>query len=265
MDKLRLLNFVLFALHLFSCVFILANRDKVQEYAAKIGVYSSEITPDSGAQSYGYGFKFLGTVNLVYLIAAFFAITAAFHLIYALGANSFYGRMIAAGSNPLRWIEYSFTATIMVAILALTASVQSLQQLLLLVVATIVIMLLGGVIERAIRDRQLGYARQLTALAWLLELCVFFVIGAAFVSTIHQVNSVIGSQGGIPDWVYVILVSELLFYSAFGFLQLVQLVRAGRGRGQDFRKYEYGYHALSLLAKLTLGWTFYFGATRERK
>jgi hypothetical protein len=68
----------------------------------------------------------------------------------------------------------------------------------------------------------------------------------------------------IPNWVYVLLVAELLFFASFGFVSTTQVIRAYQNRPTTFRSYELAYHALSLGAKLTLGWVFFFGATKSQ-
>ena len=252
--------------HLASGVYILANIKKVPDNFREIQTYLSKVVIGDGANEYGYGFKEFAKANLPVMIAIFFIITAVFHLIYAYGRKTFYREYIENGVNPLRWLEYSITATIMTVIMALAATIQEVQQLMLIVVATVCIMLLGWVIEKSIADKQRQVAWGATGIAWFLQFAVFGVIAYAFISTIQEVNKKLAEEQReerIPGFVYAILISQLFFFSLFGFVSLRMLVQSGKGP-IDFYRYEVGYHSLSIISKLTLGWLFYAGALMER-
>lgn len=264
--RLQVFNVVMGCVHLFSGVYILANQDKVPANFRKIQTYTTRISVGEGAEDYGYTFAPAGTANLPVLIGAFFLITAFFHFLYAYGRQTFYRRFIQQGANPLRWLEYSVTATIMAVILALAATVQTTQQLVLIAAATVAIMLLGWVSEKGVATGSRGIALVAAVVAWILQLAVFGVIAYAFISTIRQVNKKLeGEQREerIPPFVYVILIAELILFSLFGVVSAVMLYRSGRGR-IDFFNYEVAYHSLSIISKLTLGWVFYVGTLMER-
>ena len=264
--NLQRYNLAMGAVHLFSGIFILANLNKVPENFREIQTYTSKVVIGDGANEYGYGFKKAAKANLPVLIAIFFIITAIFHFIYAYGKSTFYRKFISDGVNPLRWVEYSITATIMTVIIALAATIQETQQLALLVVATICVMLLGWVVEKSIADSERKVAWVSTGIAWLLQFAVFAVIAYAFISTIQEVNKKLEEEEReerIPGFVYAILIAELVFFSLFGFVSLRMLFKSGTGP-IDFYRYEVGYHSLSIVSKLTLGWIFYVGALMER-
>lgn len=266
-QRLQAYNVIMGCVHLFSGVYILANQSKVPENFRKIQTFSTRISVGEGAEDYGYTFAPATTANLPVLIAVFFLITALFHFIYAYGRQTFYREYIENGTNPLRWLEYSITASIMAVILALAATVQTTQQLVMILAATVAIMLLGWVIEKSIamKNRQVAYVS--TGIAWLLQVAVFGIIGYAFISTIQQVNKKLESEEReerIPSFVYAILIAELVFFSLFGVVSAKMLYKSGQGE-INFYNYEVAYHSLSIISKLTLGWIFYAGALMERE
>jgi hypothetical protein len=264
--KLQVFNILLFIAHAFSAIFIYMNRDKVQDFA-DIPVYRNVVEIDENNDNYGFKLVKAGTANIPILISVFFGITALFHLYYAIGANSYYKGFINQNYNPSRWFEYAITATIMIVILALTATVQDLPVLLAIIAMTVAIQLMGSIIEKSISSKSLWQAKMTTMVAWILQVVVFVIIGMAFIQTIKTVNDKLKKEQAknvIPDWVYAILGTELFFYSLFGFVSLSMLLAAIKGNNINFYRYEWGYHSLSVVSKLFLGWVIYFGTTQGR-
>jgi hypothetical protein len=252
--KLKWLNVALFALHIASAIFIFSRLGDISPRFTSMPVLAKTVVGEE---------KQLFVANLPVLICAFFLLTSMFHLFYAFSPS--YARTLEKGSNPLRWVEYSITATLMVVILALSANLQTFTTLVALAAASFAVMLIGGVVEQLIAKpdgERLSLAKWLTFVAWALQLAIFFVVGFVFVNTIRDVNNKLLSEAAtqtIPKWVYFILLSELCFFSLFGVVQLVQLRNVEKHGSVDFTRYEVGYHLLSLFAKLTLGWVFFAG------
>ena len=213
MKKLAALNAVLFLLHLFSAAYIYWNKEQVGVFLREIRLTRNEVEPGVDRQRSGtvYTIEDAGTANVVDMIAVFFAITSAFHFMYAIGYRGWYKNFIDQGWNPVRWIEYSVTASIMAMILALSATIADVMQLVLIATMVASIMLLGSVIEFCVRKGDAVAARLCTAIAWILQIVVFFVIARAFISTIGRVNALLEKREGeviqIPDFVYIILVA----------------------------------------------------------
>lgn len=261
-------NLSLFALHFASATYVFVNRNQVPDRFRKIKIFRQQVAPAGGnSMEYSFTNELVTTIDLTLLISTFFLITSLFHLSYFLGRNGWYARFLQQGWNPVRWIEYSITATIMVVIISLSGTLQDISSLIMVIVATSMIMLLGAAIERAMIKNDKFQADLLLKIGWILQIAVYLVIGIAFVTTIQAVNKKLTAEEAkdtIPDWVYVILIGQLVFFSCFGIVSLVQFYRKFRGNKIDFVKYERVYHMLSLAAKLTLGWVFFIGATNGR-
>jgi len=251
--RLKWLNLALCALHAASAIFIYSKLDTISPRFTAVPVLAKSVVSEE---------RQLFTVNLPLLICVFFFLTSMFHLYYAFSPS--YARMLAKGSNPLRWLEYSITATLMVVVLALSANLQTFTTLVVVAAASFAVMLIGGVVEQLLaKANGLGLAKWLTFVAWVLQLAIFFVVGFVFVNTIRDVNNKLSSEAQqlIPRWVYFILVAELVFFTLFGVVQFVQLVNVERQKSVSFVKYEVAYHMLSLFAKLSLGWVFFAGTS----
>lgn len=259
-------NFSLFILHAFSAIFLFLKKDEVPLRFRKIPVFQQIVQPSSSGEI-GFANEKVLEIDLVSLIAIFFSITAFFHLLYFLGRNSWYRSQILSGTNPYRWIEYALSASVMVLILSLTATVQDVYTLTMLVGSTVTIMLIGWAIERSLVRNDVFLAAGLEKIAWILQLVVFAVVAAAFVQTIKTVNKKLTDERAtelIPEWVYALLIAELVFFASFGFVSTLQVYKQWNGARTDFINYERSYHFLSLGAKLVLGWLFYFGATKAK-
>ena len=281
-------NLFLGLLHLSSGIFILANKEKANPFFSKVSVYRTFIpkSPNLDSSSITSNQQELFKVDILVCISIFFFITAFFHFYYAWRGSSVFK---TDNSNQLRWMEYSITATLMTIIMALSATVLDFYTLLLLAVCTFAIMMLGGVIESALTRLDMKTVKVCTMIAWFLQIFVFFVIGDTFIRRIKSVNEQLKKENAtkvIPSWVYILLIVELIFFSSFGIIQLYQIknpyknlgfflpekgvsqtefIRTNMSNYITFYNYEIMYHILSLVAKLSLGWIFYFGTVMPSK
>jgi len=180
------------------------------------------------------------TVSIVILSIAFVVITALFHFaIYAI-RKKYYARAMTNRKHPLRWIEYSITATIMILLIALTVGCKSFSVLALLMVCTVVTMLLGLAIERCVVNDDASTARLLTGMGWLLTALSFVVLGKVFIQTMT-------SNKNTPAFVPAVFVSMLVLFASFGVVQAIYI--SGK---VTFVRAEYAYVVLSFVSKTLL-------------
>lgn len=193
-----------------------------------------------------------------------------------------YSKMIEKGTNPLRFIEYSFSAAIMLICIALLNGVTDINLIAAIAVLTSATEICGLVVEYLNRV-DMKWLLHLNG--WLLFLCAYGIIYHAF-------NKASTAVDGIrpPDFVYVIVLALFLLYASFGFVQLIELtcetkvfdifccnccereadpckrcgisccpaLRVGKERKRCNPLYkEMVYVTLSLGAKLVLGWLIF--------
>ena len=121
--------------------------------------------PEEAVESLG------ATFDIFWAIAAFCAITAAAHLVYATDAFGVYSTAIAGGSNFIRWIECGITASLMLGIVAVLSGIRNLEKLLLLMAANAAVMLQGFYVEKAIFEKASLFEKILPLLVgWALFL-----------------------------------------------------------------------------------------------
>ena len=205
--------------------------------------------PVSCDEDYCYG------IDLGLLIISFHVLS----FIFQLGAESTnwcgpilgykYDDMIADNKNPLRFVEYSFSASIMLLAIAVLNGVTDINLLTSIAVLTASCQLSGLAVE-FIDNIKIKWLIHLTG--WLQFCWAYGIIFHAFFRSIKSAND--NDTPGPPSFVFIIVIVLFLLYASFGFVQLIELIK-----GDNFNKYtkEKSYVILSLSAKLILGWMIF--------
>ena len=155
-----------------------------------------------------------------------------------------YTEMVICGKNPLRFVEYGFSASIMLIAIALLNGVTDINLIASIAVLTSACQLCGLVVEY-LDDMKLKWILHFNG--WLQFFCAYGIIGHAFYKSIES-----SETGGSPVFVYVIVFALFLLYSLFGFVQFSELIIVLNPITK-----EKSYVILSLTAKLLLGWTIF--------
>ena len=120
------------------------------------------------------------------------------------------------GRNPLRFIEYSISASIMLICIAFLNGVTDINLIAAIAVLTACCQLCGLVVEY-MTDEQLFWQWGLHFVGWIQFLCAYGIISHAFFKSINAANN------GPPDFVYVVVFMLFALYACFGAVQLVEL------------------------------------------
>lgn len=143
--------------------------------------------------------------------------------------------------NPYRWIEYTFSSSIMIWIITALCNVQSAGFLVSITLLNAAIMPFGYIIEK---QRSI----HIIALAWLLHAFLWTLIGFQFY---HELK-----DSEAPTMVYFIIPTMFILFSFFGVANLYV---------KDTRTAEWVYSILSLTTKSTLTYMILGGALRDRQ
>lgn len=194
----------------------------------------------------------LFNVQLPWLIAAFFFLSAAAHLFIATVYNKTYNKNLKRGINKARWVEYAISASVMMVAIATLVGIYDLSSLVMLFALTAIMNLMGLVMEvhnqTTSKTNWLSY--NIGCLAGLipwLAVAFYMWLGA------HE-----GSRA--PTFVYWIFVSIFIFFSCFAVNMILQYKKIG-----PWKNYLYGERAyifLSLVAKTLLAWQVFGGTLR---
>ena len=180
-------------------------------------------------------------------IAVFLLLAAFDHLATATFARSTYEADLGRGINRFRWVEYSFSATLMVILIGFYSGITDIAAVVAVIGANVAMILFGWLQERM---NPPGRATTTMMPFW-------FGTVAGVAPWVGIWVNIIGAET-VPGFVYGIVVAELLFFFSFALNQWLQYRGVGR-----WRSYLYGekvYLVLSLAAKSILAWQIYGGS-----
>ena len=180
-------------------------------------------------------------------VALFLALAALDHLLTATVGRRTYEDDLRAGINRFRWVEYSFSATIMVVLIALYSGITGISALIGIAGANVAMILFGWLQESA---NPPGRSTVTMKPFW------FGCVAGAAPWVAIGYNLVAAEQ--VPGFVVGIFVSLFVFFSSFAVNQWLQYRQVGRWRSYAFG--EKTYLVLSLVAKSALAWQIFAGS-----
>lgn len=193
------------------------------------------------------------SVNLGYLVAAFFIMSSIAHLLVATKLRKSYEANLKKGINKVRWIEYAFSASTMMVAIGLLSGINDIASIVMLFSLVLIMNLMGLVMEIVNSNKAkidwLSY--NIGCYAGIIPWVVFaiYVWGATFYGS-----------SGIPTFVYWIYLSIFLFFNSFAVNMYLQYKK--KGRWSDYLYGERTYMILSLVAKSALAWQVFAGTLR---
>lgn len=218
------------------------------------------------------------------LIVLFSWLTASFHLAVSstssikfngkqlqLGRKQDYERQLDNGINTYRWIEYSITASVMLAIVTFSLGLRDFTGLLGILFANFLIMLTGASVEYFNAQKMKSAAWGLTIAAWLAYAAVWGCIWYSFIKTIDSLkvarsNSFLNEEqkkdlDDFEIFVYFGTITIFFLFTCFGFVQLKQTYKNKQYESGtvNVAKYERTYIYLSLASKTSLVALLFYG------
>jgi hypothetical protein len=178
-------------------------------------------------------------------IAVFLALAAIDHLVTATVARGTYEADLRAGINRFRWVEYSFSATIMVLLIGFYSGITNITSVIAVAGANVAMILFGWV-----QERMNPPGRTATTM-----LPFWFGTIAGIAPWIAIAAQIVGAKT-VPGFVYGIVIVQFVLFFSFGLNQWLQY--RGVGRWADYVYGEKAYLVLSLAAKSLLAWQIYF-------
>jgi hypothetical protein len=187
-------------------------------------------------------------------VALFFLMSAIAHFTMAFPARRWYEAHLARGQNPIRWVEYSFSSSVMIVVIAALAGVQELGTLIAIFGVNAAMILFGWSMEIANegRDRPQWLHYVFGCIAGVVPWMVIF---ATILISATEPNS-----APIPAFVIAIFVTLFISFNVFAINQVLQYRKVGRWR--DYLYGERAYMLFSLIAKSLLAWQVFFGTLR---
>ena len=185
----------------------------------------------------------LFNVRIGYMVALFLALSAFFHFIVA--SKWFFARYesgIKKNINVFRWVEYSFSSSLMIFLIAQITGISDYGALIGIVGVNTSMILFGWLQEKYVKPGSGD---------WLP-----FIFGciAGIVPWIVVLISVLSpnspSDATPPGFVYGIIISIFVLFNTFAFVQFKQY--QAKGKWKNYLRGERAYIVLSFVAKATL-------------
>ncbi len=199
----------------------------------------------------------LFSIPLAYVIATFFLMSAIAHASAGWLLRGRYEAWLARGMNPLRWIEYAFSSTVMIVAIAYISYITDFPALIAIAGANVAMNLFGWSMEAANEGREKPDWKHFIfgciagIVPWIAIFSILWAYGA---------QEGLPADAGIPGFVYVIIASLFVAFNIFAITMVLQYRKIGR-----WREYLYGektYMILSLVAKSLLAWQVWSGTLR---
>jgi Heliorhodopsin len=187
-------------------------------------------------------------------VALFFLLSAIAHLAMAVPARRWYEAHLARGQNPIRWVEYSFSSSVMIVVIATLAGVQEVGTLIAIFGVNAAMILFGWSMEIANEGRDRPQ--------WLYYVfgCIVGAVPWLVIGVTLYVSATEPGSAPIPGFVIAIFVSLFIGFNVFAINQVLQYKKVGSWR--DYLYGERAYMLFSLIAKSLLAWQVFFGTLK---
>ena len=187
-------------------------------------------------------------------VALFFFMSAIAHFSMAFPARRWYEAHLARGQNPIRWIEYAFSSSVMIVVIAALAGVQEVGTLIAVFGANAAMIMFGWSMEIANEGRERPQ--------WLHYIfgCIAGAVPWVVIFVTILVSATEPGSAPIPGFVIAIFVTLFVAFNIFAINMVLQYGKIGRWR--DYLYGERAYMLFSLVAKSLLAWQVFFGTLR---
>jgi hypothetical protein len=194
---------------------------------------------------------------LAYLIASFFLMSAIAHAAAGWFVRDRYEAWLARGMNPLRWVEYAFSSTVMIVAIAYISFITEFPALIAIAGTNVAMNLFGWSMEAANEGRERVDWKHFIfgCIAGIIPwIAIFSILWA------YSAQEGLPAEAQIPGFVYAIIASLFVAFNIFAITMVLQYRKIGRWR--DYLAGEKTYMVMSLVAKSLLAWQVWSGTLR---
>lgn len=249
--RLRVFNGVMSCFHLIQGLLILFLSNDFT-----LPLTTTFLSPSGGAGPMPVlpTYNEVAMVRIGPLVAVFLFISAFAHLMLTLpGIYEWYVKNLKKHVNYARWIEYFFSSSLMIVLIALLCGMYDLPSLIMIFFLNGMMILFGYMMELHNQTTEKTnwtsfYFGCLAGIVpWGVLAWYFFSAAAA-------------GEGAMPAFVYFIFFTLFVFFNCFAVNMVLQYRKVG-----PWKDYLYGeevYILLSLIAKSALAWQIFGGTLR---
>jgi len=182
------------------------------------------------------------------LVALFLFMSAIAHFLLATILYKWYVNNLKKHINPARWYEYSFSASLMIFLIAMLVTIYDIGTLIALFTLTAVMNLMGLMME---------IHNQTTKKTNWTSYTIGCISG--FIPWVVIFIPLITAES-VPDFVIAIFITIAIFFNLFAINMFLQYKKIGKWK--DYLYGEKMYIVLSLVAKSALAWQVFAGTLR---
>jgi len=257
------LNKAAFALHLISFVaalivsIIYSGQSIKTEISVDFKRYDEMPMPSSPPQAGNFSttLESKGFYSLIWVDLPFPLITALFHgaIVFIPWLKEYYLKQIRTnGANPLRWIEYSITATLMTWVIMQLAGITN-----------IFILVFGAIIGNVSLQLQGYQMEQLKGKSWVPMITGWIIFMGQWSTIMAYFFTAITSErpetvASAPWFVYSIIIGLFFLFAIFGLIQLSHYAKWPRFMSSKYAQ-EVAFLSMSFIAKFFLTWNLLIG------
>jgi hypothetical protein len=245
--KLRVFNGVMGFIHLFQGILMLA-LSSFENWS--ITTNYLKFIPSEGLQP---STQTVLEFPLAPLVALFLFMSAIAHFLLSTVLYDWYVKNLKKHMNKARWIEYSFSASLMIWIIAMLTGIYDIGTLIALFTLTMVMNLMGLMME--IHNQT---TKKTDWTSYIIGCIAGFV--PWLVIFISLISAQIYSGGEVPNFVIAIFITIVVFFNLFAINMVLQYKKIGKWA--DYLYGEKMYIVLSLVAKSALAWQVFAGTLR---
>ena len=182
------------------------------------------------------------------MVAFFLFMSAIAHFLLASVLYEWYVNNLKKHINPARWYEYSFSASLMIFIIAMLVTIYDIGILLALFTLTAVMNLMGLMMEvhNQTTEKTNWLAYKIGCISGFIPWVVIFIP--------------LITADSVPDFVIAIFITIAIFFNLFAINMFLQYKKIGKWK--DYLYGEKMYIVLSLIAKSALAWQVFAGTLR---
>ena len=236
--RLRVFNLLVgLALLAETVVIVLLNKP------FSIPLTLSYLPPGAPNVTLGKPFKTVEELSLSVgvCVAIFLACAAIDHLLVSTVLRRWYERQLDRRANYARWIEYTFSSSLMIALIVALVGVRDLGAIVAIIGVNSAMILFGLLMERKEVPGNTDwsafwFSSAVGLVPWLIS--VFYFVHAS-----------------PPGFVWAIVVLQFILFFSFALNMALQYRQIGRWK--DYVAGEYTYIVLSLVAKSLLAWLIF--------
>ncbi|MFN8629023.1 MAG: heliorhodopsin HeR [Chloroflexota bacterium] len=201
------------------------------------------------------------SVPLAYVIATFFLMSSIAHVAAGWVLRDRYEAWLARGMNPLRWVEYAFSSTLMIVAIAYISYITQFTALIAIAVCNASMNLFGWSMEAA-NEGRLARGERIDWKHFIFGCIAGLAPWVAILSIVLAFSAQEGlpADAQIPAFVYAIIATLFLSFNVFAITMVLQYRQVGRWR--DYLTGEKTYMLMSLIAKTLLAWQVWSGTLR---